>query len=232
MSIGVIIPTLNEEGALPATLASLEMTHFDEVIVVDGGSRDRTQEIVESYRASVPHPAIQVFESLPGRACQMNAGAAECRSDILVFLHADTRLPENARRAIETVVSDPHNIGGRFDVQFEKDEGYAWVVSRMMNIRSRWSGISTGDQALFVRRTVFEQLGGFAEIPIMEDIEFSYRLKKVGNIAPLRSRVITSFRRWEQKGPMRTIVKMWTLRFLYWIGVRPHTLNQFYGSIR
>ena len=151
---------------------------------------------------------------------------------MLVFLHADTRLPPDARVAIETVAADSQFVGGRFDVQFEQDRGYAWVISRMMNLRSRWSGISTGDQALFVRRTVFQQLGGFEDIPIMEDIEFSCRLKKVGKIAALPSKVVTSFRRWEQRGPLRTILKMWTLRFLYWIGVRPQTLNQFYGSIR
>lgn len=232
MSIGIIIPTLDEERVLLPTLASLESGHFDEIIVVDGGSRDQTQTLVESYRVSVPYRAIRVIESLPGRARQMNAGASECRADMLVFLHADTRLPADARSAIETVASDSQYVGGRFDVQFEHDGGYAWVISRMMNLRSRWSGISTGDQALFVRRTVFQQLRGFEDIPIMEDIEFSSRLKRVGKIAPLRFKVVTSFRRWEQRGPLRTIIKMWTLRFLYWIGVRPHTLNQFYGRIR
>jgi rSAM/selenodomain-associated transferase 2 len=232
VSIGIIIPTLDEEQALPPTLASLESAHFDEIIVVDGGSRDQTQALVESYQGSVPYRAIRVIESLPGRARQMNAGAAESRADMLVFLHADTRLPTDARSAIEAIASDSQYVGGRFDVQFEHDRGYAWVISRMMNLRSRWSGISTGDQALFVRRTVFQQLGGFEDIPIMEDIEFASRLKRAGKIAPLRSKVVTSFRRWEQRGPLRTIITMWTLRFLYLIGVRPHILHQYYGNIR
>ncbi len=232
MSIGIIIPTLDEERALPQTLASLESANFDEIIVVDGGSRDQTQSLVESYQGSVPSCAIKVIESLPGRARQMNAGASESRADIFVFLHADTRLPVDARAAIERVASDSQFVGGRFDVQFEQDRGYAWVISRMMNLRSRWSGISTGDQALFVRRTAFQQLGGFKDIPIMEDIEFTSRLKRVGKIAALRSKVITSFRRWEQRGPLRTIINMWTLRLLYWMGVRPHILHQYYGNIR
>lgn len=227
-----MIPTLNEERALLPTLMSLESANFDEIIVVDGGSRDQTQSILKSYQASVQSRPIRVIESPPGRARQMNAGAAESRADVLVFLHADTRLPSDARSAIETVTSNPEFVGGRFDVQFEQDQGYAWLISRMMNLRSRWSCVSTGDQALFVRREVFQQLGGFEDIPIMEDIEFSTRLKKVGKIASLRSKVVTSFRRWEQTGPLRTIIKMWSLRFLYWIGVRPHTLNQYYGNIR
>ncbi len=211
---------------------SLEPANFDEIIVVDGGSRDQTQVIVESYQLSVPHCPIRVLESPPGRARQMNAGASESGSDMLVFLHADTKLPTDARSMIEKVASDSQYVGGRFDVQFEHDRGYAWVISRMMNLRSRWSGISTGDQALFVRRTVFQELGGFKDIPIMEDLELSSRLKRIGKIAALRSKVVTSFRRWEQRGPLRTIIKMWTLRFLYRIGVRPHTLHQFYGNIR
>jgi len=232
VSIGIIIPTLDEERALLSTLTSLEPANFDEIIVVDGGSRDQTPSIVESYQATVPDRAIRVLQSLPGRARQMNAGASESRAEMLVFLHADTRLPTDARSEIETVASDPLYVGGRFDVQFEQDWGYAWVISRMMNLRSRWSSISTGDQALFVRRTVFQQLGGFEDIPIMEDIEFTSRLKRVGKIASLRSKVVTSFRRWEQRGPFRTMINMWTLRFLYRMGVRPHILHQYYGNIR
>ena len=232
MSIGIVIPTLNEERVLPQTLTSLESANFDEIIFVDGGSRDRTRAIVDSYQRTVPSRDIRMIDSPSGRASQMNAGAEASRSDILVFLHADTRFPANARSAIERVTSDPEYVGGRFDVQFEQDQGYAWVISRMMNFRSRWSGISTGDQALFVRRSVFQQLGGFSDIPIMEDIEFASRLKKFGKIAPLRLKVTTSFRRWEQKGPLRTIVTMWALRFLYWVGVKPHTLYRFYGNIR
>ena len=232
MTIGVIIPTLNEEQALPQTWAALTSAKFDEIIVADGGSQDRTSEMVESYRLSLPQGVVTVVQCPPGRARQMNTGAAESRSDVLVFLHADTLVPAHAREAIEAVLANPRHVGGRFDVQFERDSGLAWVISRMMNLRSRLSGICTGDQAMFIRRTVFQQLGGFSDIPIMEDIDLSYRLKQVGKIAALRSKVLTSFRRWEQRGPIRTIVQMWALRFLYWIGVSPHQLTRFYDHIR
>ena len=129
-------------------------------------------------------------------------------------------------------MDDGKYVGGRFDVKFEIDRGYAWMISRMMNWRSRWSQIFTGDQALFIRRTAFQQLGGFSDIPLMEDIEFSDRLKQFGPVISLQSKVTTSFRRWEQNGPLRTILHMWTLRFLYWLGLNPHTLQQFYGTIR
>ncbi|MCA9479144.1 MAG: hypothetical protein KC545_02150, partial [Nitrospira sp.] len=120
----------------------------------------------------------------------------------------------------------------RFDVRFPKDRGWAWVISRMMNLRSRWTGICTGDQTIFVRRGVFERLGGFADIPLMEDIEFTTRLKTVGPVVALREFVITSFRRWERCGPLRTILRMWTLRLLYWMGWDPRRLQQFYDAIR
>ena len=167
-----------------------------------------------------------------GRGTQMNAGAAQATTDILLFLHADTQLPHNARNVIEQALSHPHGVGGRFDVRFPQDRGYAWMVSRMMNHRSRLSGICTGDQSMFVRRTVFESMGGFADIPLMEDIEFSRRLKQKGIVVALKETVTTSFRRWEQHGPLRTILRMWILRFLYWVGWDPHSLQQHYNHVR
>ena len=162
----------------------------------------------------------------------MNTGAAQATMDILLFAHADTQLPFNAKNVIERALSHRHDVGGRFDVRFPHDQGYAWLVSRMMNHRSRLSGICTGDQAIFVRRHVFESMGGFADIPLMEDIEFSRRLKRQGALVALRETVTTSFRRWEQHGPLRTIVRMWTLRFLYWIGWDPQRLHRYYSHVR
>lgn len=250
MKIAVIIPTLNEEQALPDTLASVTRLGFDEILVVDGGSSDRTMEIVRSLGpeargerredrgSSLPSSPLpqascpRLLTAAAGRARQMNAGAAASRSDVLLFLHADTHLPNDARQAIEEALDDPVCVGGRFDVRFERDAGLAWLIARLISLRSRWSGIATCDQALFVRRATFEQLGGFADLPIMEDVDFARRLKRAGRTAPLRARVVTSYRRWNRCGAFQTIVLMWTLRFLYWIGVTPDRLHRFYTAVR
>jgi rSAM/selenodomain-associated transferase 2 len=245
MKISVIIPTLNEETVLPATLDRTLSLPFDEVIVVDGGSRDRTPAVVSAFQSrsssvaadepagAAPRAPRLLFISAPaGRGTQMNAGADRSRGEILLFLHADTRLPPDAHDAIVHALTETDCVGGRFDVRFDPDAGWGWVISRMMNLRSRLTGIATGDQAMFVRRAVFERLGGFAGIPIMEDIEFSRRLKHVGRTAALHQTVTTSYRRWRRNGPLRTIVLMWGLRFLYWAGINPRRLHSLYGPIR
>ena len=231
-SIAIILPTLNEERVLPRTLLYLRQFQFTEVIIVDGGSHDQTVSIARGQLGGLSRQPAHVIESDRGRAAQMNAGAGAVRSDVLLFLHADTHLPPEAKHEIERVMDDPKYVGGRFDVQFEDDRGWAWVISHMMNWRSRWSGIATGDQALFVRRSVFHDLDGFADVPLMEDVEFTQRLKRVGAVAALRPKVTTSFRRWEQQGVLRTILQMWLLRLLYWIGVNPQTLHRLYAPIR
>jgi len=246
MTISVVIPTLNEERSLPATLTRAAESGFDEIIVVDGGSRDRTRQIVTELRVTsdaLPvnpeHPPVTrhtspvtLLTAPAGRAFQMNAGAAASRGQILLFLHADTLLPPDARSAIESVLEDPAYVGGRFDVQFERDSGLGRLIGRMINLRSRWTGIATGDQAIFVRRSVFERLGGFSDIPILEDVDLTRRLKRIGRVAALRLRVVTSFRRWDACGPIRTIALMWVLRFLYWVGISPGTLSRFYSTAR
>ena len=246
MTITVVIPTLNEEAVLPRTLSQAASLGFDELIVVDGGSHDRTREIVQAFPSA---PAISLQRSIlspqssalspvslltapPGRANQMNAGAAASEGTVLLFLHADTSLPSDARQAVERALEDPACVGGRFDVRFERDSGPGWLISRMMNLRSRWTGIATGDQAIFVRRSLFEQLGGYSDLPIMEDVDFSRRLKRTGRLSALRSKVITSYRRWDTRGPLRTILLMWVLRFLYWIGISPHRITRLYGAVR
>jgi len=226
VTITVIIPTLNEAPIIAQTIQHTAALGFDQIIVVDGGSRDDTRVLAEQLGLA------QVHDSKPGRGRQLNAGAQNSHQDVFLFLHADTRLPNNARGSIESALADPAIIGGRFDVRFDSLSAWASVISSFMNLRSRLTGISTGDQAIFVRRDIFEQLGGFSDIPLMEDIEFSSRLKRAGTTAALRETVTTSFRRWEQQGPLKTILLMWTIRFLYWMGVNPHRLKNFYATIR
>lgn len=227
MTVSVIIPTLNEEQALPQTLTRTLALGFDEVLVVDGGSSDRTCEIVAALG-----PSAKLLTGSQGRAAQMNQGAAASFGDVLLFLHADTRLPDEAKQAIVAALQEPACPGGRFDLRFDRDSPLGRLVACMINLRSRLSGIATGDQAIFVRRSVFEQLGGFAPIPLMEDIELTRRLKRRGPVACLRAQVTTSFRRWESRGPIRTILLMWLLRFLYWTGISPQRLSHFYAVVR
>ncbi|MFO0701360.1 MAG: TIGR04283 family arsenosugar biosynthesis glycosyltransferase [Nitrospira sp.] len=230
MTLSVIIPTLNEEEALGQTLANLPASPTLETIIVDGGSTDRTLSVATAFCAERSH--ARVVGAPTGRARQMNEGAKASRGDTILFLHADTQMPHDAPLIIESALTDPTVVGGRFDVQFDTRSHWGRIISTLMNWRSRTSGIATGDQAIFVRRHIFEQLGGFADIPLMEDIEFSRRLKRFGSIVPLRQTVRTSFRRWEQQGPLRTILLMWTLRFLYWTGINPHRLAHFYQIVR
>lgn len=226
MTITVIIPTLNEESAIAQTVRHTASLGFDHILVVDGGSCDQTRALADGLGLA------RVLTAQPGRARQLNTAAKISRGDILLFLHADTLLPDTAKQNIESALADPVIVGGRFDVRFDSPSTWGRVISRFMNLRSRLTRISTGDQAMFVRRNIFEQLGGFSEIPIMEDIEFSTRLKRTGPTRALRETVTTSFRRWEQQGALRTILLMWTLRFLYWMGVSPEHLAHLYKAVR
>jgi len=210
--LSIVIPALNEADAIAATLASLQPLRAagHEVIVVDGGSTDATVSLADPL-------ADRVLAAPRGRARQMNAGAAVARGDVLVFLHADTSLPEHAVAVIRSALR--HRLWGRFDVDIE---GRAWMlrmVAAGMNLRSRLTGIATGDQTLFISRTAFAAVGGYPEQSLMEDIELSKRLNKLGPPACPRERVVTSGRRWEVNGVWRTILLMWRLRFDYWRGV-------------
>ena len=162
----------------------------------------------------------------------MNEGAKVSQGEILLFLHADTQLPEQVGQVIESALAKHTAVGGRFNIRFDSPSVWGRVISTFMNHRSRLTGIATGDQALFVRRHVFELLRGFSEIPLMEDIEFSGRLQQAGRTVALRDSVVTSFRRWDAEGPLRTILLMWALRFLYWVGISPLRLSRWYKVLR
>jgi rSAM/selenodomain-associated transferase 2 len=221
----VIIPVLNEESVLEKTLRKIVATGVDEVIGVDGGSFDTTPEIVR-------HLGCRLIRSPRGRALQMNAGAKVAQGDVLLFLHADTLVPLSLKKIIQKALSDPGVVGGRFDLFLDHSGKLYRLIARFANLRSRLTKISTGDQAIFVRRAVFDQLGGFSDIPLMEDVEFSSRLKQVGRIACLHDRVTTSARRWEKQGPLKTVFLMWKLRFLYFMGVSPDRLKRDYLDAR
>ncbi|MES0372581.1 MAG: TIGR04283 family arsenosugar biosynthesis glycosyltransferase, partial [Mariprofundaceae bacterium] len=171
-------------------------------------------------------------KSRSGRAQQMNRGAELCHSEVLLFLHADTEMNAASLDSVRDVMQKTYVAGGRFDVTLTGSRPLFRVIEFMINLRSRMSKISTGDQSMFVRRDLFESVGGFPNQPLMEDIELSKRLKREGSIACLRDSVITSSRRWEQHGLMRTILLMWKLRLLYWAGVSPERLEKMYRHAR
>jgi rSAM/selenodomain-associated transferase 2 len=191
--------------------------------VVDGGSNDATRDIAAPL-------ADRVVESPRGRALQMNAGARASSGTVLLFLHADTILPESAASAISRALQQGDRGWGRFDVRIDGEHPLLPVVAFFMNLRSRLTGIATGDQAIFVRRGAFEQVGGFPSIPLMEDVAISKALKRLSRPACLRERVVTSGRRWEKRGTLRTILLMWRLRLAYALGTDPARLAQRYDG--
>lgn len=222
-SLSIIIPVLNEAPRLAAFLQKLRPLRQRgvRVVVVDGGSDDDTLVIAREH-------ADLALTAPRGRASQMNAGAAACPAEVLLFLHADTQLPANADHLVRRAMLARFGWG-RFDVQIEGRSAMFKVVATAMNLRSRWFGIATGDQALFVRRSLFEGIGGFPDIALMEDIELSRRLKSHGRPACIREAVRTSGRRWERHGVWRTIFLMWRLRAAYFFGADPAQLALRYG---
>jgi len=224
--LSIIVPTLNEAGGIAAALGRLlPFRSESEVIVVDGGSEDGTVEVARPI-------ADRVITSERGRAKQMNAGARVATGDVLLFLHADTALPDDALRLIALGLASTGRAWGRFDVTIAGADPMLAAVSTAMNLRSRWSGIATGDQAIFVRREAFTAVDGFPEIPLMEDVEISQRLKTLSRPLCVRSRAITSARRWERDGVIPTIVLMWRIRFAYAMGVSPERLARRYDVER
>lgn len=232
--MAVILPVFNESENLGRVLPELlEHQQFDEIIVVDGGSTDASVEIVCRFMSAVTSESAAppiLIQSARGRARQMRAGAGAATADILLFLHADCVLPPDAAGSIREAVGRGR-LWGRFDVRLSGRHFLLRVVERLMNWRARLTGISTGDQGLYVRRDVYDMLGGFAPLALMEDIEFCRRLKWVGKPARLPGAVVASSRRWENEGIVRTILLMWCLRLLYWLGVSPARLARWYRGL-
>lgn len=222
MTLSIIMPVLDEATAIEAALRALApyRARGVEVIVADGGSRDSTADLARPL-------ADYVISSPRGRATQMNAGAAVARGDVLLFLHVDTQLRDDADRLVLDGMAQSGRAWGRFDVLF--DGGGLALVALMMNLRSRLTGIATGDQAMFVTRAAFDAAGGFPPIALMEDVALSARLKRSGLPLCLRARVTTSGRRWRKHGVLRTILLMWKLRLAYFCGADPIRLAEAYG---
>jgi len=218
------VPVLNEATYLPRQLAALQSWREagHEVIVVDGGSDDASADIAT--------PLVdKLIVSKRGRATQMNKGAALASHDWLVFLHVDTRFSETAMNSLQAVFQQGDIDWGRFNVRLSGGHILFGLVATLMNIRSRLTGIATGDQAIFVRRTIFEHVGGFPDIALMEDISFSHMLKKISAPYCIRDKVTTSSRRWREQGVLRTIFMMWSLRLRYFLGTSPRLLAKRYN---
>jgi len=221
--ITVVIPTLNEREAVVSTLSTLQgIREFDhEVLLVDGGSTDGTRDLAWPW-------VDRVLPSAKGRALQLNAGAREARGDTLLFLHADTQVPPETMESFLHEFPRSPEVWGWFDVGLSGRHWMLRAVERLMNVRSRLTGITTGDHAIFVRRETFEKVGGYPEIPLMEDVAISRLLKREGRPFRPRGRIVTSSRRWERNGILRTILLMWRLRSAYALGAAPERLAESY----
>ncbi len=227
MRLSIVIPVLNEAASIEASLVPLQALRArgHEIILVDGGSRDGTLAKGDGL-------VDRAVTSEGGRARQLNAGLALAKGDVVVFLHADTLLPDDADERIRVGLSLARHAWGRFDVRIVGRSALLPIVAAMMNLRSRLTGIATGDQAIFASRAALIAIGGVPDLALMEDVALSRRLKRVSSPLSLRDRVSTSGRRWEANGAIRTIVLMWALRLAFFLGVSPERLARAYYPAR
>lgn len=223
--LSIVVPALNEAGSIAPMLRALAPLRGrgHEVIVVDGGSEDGTVALAAGL-------ADRVLRAPRGRARQMNAGAAAARGEILFFLHADSIVPRGFAAAIASACEQA--IGGRFDVDLAARGARFRMIENAINLRSRWSGLFTGDQGLFIRRDAFAALGGYPDQPLLEDLALAHAMKRHGHVAALRERILTSARRWQRHGTLRTLLLMWRIRGLYALGVPPERLAHLYRDAR
>jgi rSAM/selenodomain-associated transferase 2 len=236
-SISIIVPILNEIDSLPVLVAQLESIDAEQLLIIDGGSTDGSYQWLRQHWLNFDHSRV-LLSSAAGRAHQMNLAASSATEDVLLFLHADCVLPKGARQEI-LYARDRQHLWGRFDVSFQHTEQTSTafklamqVIAVFMNIRSRLTSIATGDQAIFVDRQLFSNLGGFANIPLMEDVALSTQLKRHSVPYCSPHRVITSARRWQQGGVARTVVLMWYLRLAYFCGTSAQKLAEQYRQTR
>ncbi len=222
--ISVIIPTLNERDSLPTTLASASTTPEVEVVVADGGSRDGTIQIAHDF-------GCRVVSTSPGRARQMNVGAEESQGEYLIFLHADTLLPREFQGCVRETLADPEVAAGAFRLQIEGARGFLHLIAVGANRRSRYCQMPYGDQAIFLRSELFQEVGGYPELPIMEDFELIRRLRRRGSIALTSSSVLTSGRRWKELGIWRTTLLNQIVILAYLAGVQPTRIASWYRRV-
>ena len=226
-SLAIVIPVFNEAKVLPqalTSLAELSMDSSDSIIFVDGGSTDQSIQLIQQH-------GYQCLHCEAGRAKQMNYGTNNTKSDIILYLHVDTKVSSSEISNIKKSYTKGF-LSGRFDIMFTNRALTYRIISFFINFRSRLSKISTGDQAIFIRRDIFEQIGGYPEIPLMEDVAISKALRRLGKIDCLYNKVTTSSRRWEKNGVVNTVMLMWKMRFLYWCGAEPEKLASMYRNAR
>ena len=227
--LSIILPVLNEAAVIENLLAQLDYPGV-EVIVVDGGSEDATVSVVETFVESIDY--CQLIETVSDRSLQMNVGARVATGEILLFLHADTRIPVNFIDLLLAQFVPSKRVWGRFDVRLSGSHPMFRLIEIMMNNRSWLTGICTGDQAIFIEKSVFERIGGYSYLRLMEDIDISKRLLKISRPFRITEPLVTSSRRWEQQGILKTIFLMWQLRLMYFVGVSPQILaDKYYRPI-
>ncbi|TDX48357.1 TIGR04283 family arsenosugar biosynthesis glycosyltransferase [Orenia marismortui] len=224
--VSVVIPVLNEESTIIETLEHVQsLSGNKEIIVVDGGSEDNTYNLAQNFTA-------KVCQTTKGRGHQMNVGAELAEGDVILFLHSDSRLEEGAILAIQDAIEDQKIIGGNFSLKIDDNSWALGFISWTSNLRAKYLKLAFGDQGIFVRRKVFSDLGGYPEIELMEDWEFSKKMSKRGKLAYLPNKIYTSARRWHKFGIWKTIFLMHKIKLLYILGVSPAKLNQIYRNAR